>query len=115
VKAESITGGLMPGLATVLHADRGRYFVKAVPQDSPAASLYAREMAASAALPAVASAPRLLLASDRGGWLVMMFAFADGKDADLSPGSPDLPGVLARWKRSASFRPGMPPRLSPLT
>jgi hypothetical protein len=94
VKAEAITGGLMPGVAAVLHSERGRYFIKAVPRDSPAVSLYAREMAAGAALPAVAPAPGLLLACDAGGWLVMVFAYLDGRDADLSPGSPDLPGVL---------------------
>ena len=103
VKAESITDGLMPGLAAVLHTDQGRYFVKAVPQDSPAAGLYAREMAASAALPAVAPAPRLLLASDVAGWLVMVFSWIGGRDADLSPGSPDLPGVLATLEAIGSL------------
>ena len=31
LKAESVTSGLMPGLAAVLHAGNGRYFLKAVP------------------------------------------------------------------------------------
>jgi hypothetical protein len=35
VKAESAAGGLMPGLAAVVHAANGRYFVKAVPAGSP--------------------------------------------------------------------------------
>ena len=51
IKAESATGGLMPGLAAVLHTATGRYFLKAVPADSPAASLYEREMAANSGLP----------------------------------------------------------------
>jgi hypothetical protein len=95
VKAEAITAGLMPGLAAVLHTEDRRYFVKAAPHDSPAYALYARELNANAALPLIALAPRMLLASETGGWLVMMFACLEGRDADLSPGSPDLPGVLA--------------------
>lgn len=39
IKAESATGGLMPGLAAVLHARHGRYFLKAIPDDSPAIGL----------------------------------------------------------------------------
>lgn len=95
IKAEAITTGLMPGLAAVVHAGRGRYFVKAAPHDSPAAGLYAREMAVGSALPAMAPAPRLLFASDAGGWLMMVFACLEGRDADLSPGSPDLPGAAS--------------------
>jgi hypothetical protein len=94
VKAEAATRGLMPGLAATVHAGTGRYFVKAAPADSPAASLYEREMAASRSLPPEAPAPRLLLASPDEGWLLMVFEYADGRDADLSPASPDLPGVL---------------------
>jgi hypothetical protein len=51
VKAESAAGGLMPGLAAVVHAANGQYFVKAVPTDSPAAGLYEREMTVNTALP----------------------------------------------------------------
>lgn len=94
VKAESAKGGLMPGLAAVIHAGNGRYFVKAAPAASPAAKLYEREMAANAALPTNVPAPRLRYSSGEGGWLVMVFEFLDARDADLSPGSPDLNGAL---------------------
>jgi aminoglycoside phosphotransferase (APT) family kinase protein len=95
VKAESATGGLMPGLAAVLHARNGRYFLKAAPAGSPAARLYEREMAANAGLPAAAPAPRMLSSASADGWLVMVFDYLDARDADLSPRSPDLEGVLA--------------------
>jgi aminoglycoside phosphotransferase (APT) family kinase protein len=95
LKAESVTSGLMPGLAAVLHAGNGRYFLKAVPATSPAARLYEREMFANAVLPASVPAPRMQLCSGAGGWLVMVFDYLDARDADLSPGSPDLAGVLA--------------------
>lgn len=89
VKAESANGGLMPGLAAVVHAANGQYFVKAVPFDSPAARLYEREMAANAALPACVLVPRMRYSSGDGGWLVMVFDYyLDAGDADLSPSSP---------------------------
>ena len=97
VKAEPVTGGLMPGLAAILHTDDGqRWFLKAAPEDNPAYRLYAREMIANAAMPYGTPAPRMRHASCDGGWVVMLFSFlADALDADLSPGSPDLPRVLA--------------------
>lgn len=95
VKAESVTSGLMPGLTAVVHADNGRYFVKAAPADSPAARLYEREIAANMALPDNVPAPRMRYFSADSGWLVMIHDYLDARDADLSPGSPDLNGVLA--------------------
>jgi aminoglycoside phosphotransferase (APT) family kinase protein len=95
MQAESATGGLMPGLAAVVHAANGRYFIKAAPADSPAARLYEREMVANKSLPASVPAPRMLYSSSEGGWLVMVLDFLDAKDVDLSPGSPDLDGIPA--------------------
>jgi hypothetical protein len=94
VKAESVAGGLMPGLAAVVHAANGRYFVKAVPVDSPAAGLYEREMIANAALPPDVPAPRMRHSSGDAGWLVIVFDYLEARDADLSPNSPDLDGTL---------------------
>jgi hypothetical protein len=95
LKAESVTGGLMPGLAAVLYSGNGRYFLKAVPAGSPAARLYEREMSASMTLPVSVPAPRMQFCSDAEGWLVMVSDYLDARDADLSPGSPDLEKVLA--------------------
>jgi aminoglycoside phosphotransferase (APT) family kinase protein len=94
VKAESAAGGLMPGLAAIVHGANGRYFVKAAPADSPAARLYEREMAANTALCASVPAPPIRYSSGEGGWLVMVFDYLDARDADLSPNSPDLDGAL---------------------
>jgi aminoglycoside phosphotransferase (APT) family kinase protein len=94
VKAESVTTGLMPGLTALVHTGNCRYFVKAAPADNPAARLYEQELAANAALPASVSAPRMRYASSEGGWLVMVLDYLDARDADLSPGSPDLDGTL---------------------
>jgi hypothetical protein len=94
VKAETVTDGIMPGLAACLHTEDGAVFLKAVRGDSPALGLYLRELGANRALPADAAAPRLLWGGETSGWVVMLFGYIDGRDADLSPGSPDLPGVL---------------------
>ena len=104
VKAESATGGLMPGLAAVVHAEHGRYFVKAAPVDSPAAHLYKREMAVGAALPASVPAPRMRLSFGENGWLLMVFDFKDARDADLSPGSPDLDDMLSALTTMSNVR-----------
>jgi hypothetical protein len=103
VKAESVIGGLMPGLTAVVHAEHGRYFVKAAPADSPAAHLYEREMAVGTGLPASVPAPRMCLSCSEDGWL-LVFDFEDARDADLSPGSPDLDGVLAALTTMSNVR-----------
>lgn len=94
IKAEPVSGGLMPGLSAVLHAEDGqRWFLKAVPPDSPARHLFERELTANAGLPEGAPAPRLRHARDTG-WIVLVFDHVDGRHADLSPGSPDLSAVI---------------------
>jgi aminoglycoside phosphotransferase (APT) family kinase protein len=102
VKAEAITSGLMPGLAAILHTPDARYFVKAAPVGNPAYHLYEREAAANAILPAGMPAPPMLLATYAEGWLVMLFAYLDAADADLSPGSVDLPRVIAALRAIAA-------------
>ncbi|GLZ04319.1 hypothetical protein Acsp03_17850 [Actinomadura sp. NBRC 104412] len=99
VKAEPLTQGLMPGIAARLHTTNGDAFVKAVPVGSPAAGLYRRELEANGALPADAPAPRLRWGAETAGWVVMLFDYLPGRDADLSPGSPNLPAVLTTLGR----------------
>ncbi|WP_431895939.1 phosphotransferase [Nonomuraea sp. bgisy101] len=96
VKAETATGGIMPGVAARLHTERGSVFLKAIEAASPGAVLYEREQWASRALPATAAAPRLLWSDAVDGWLVMGFEYLEhAREADLSPGSPDLFQALA--------------------
>ncbi|MFD0857158.1 phosphotransferase family protein [Actinomadura adrarensis] len=105
VKAEPRTEGIMPGLSAHIHAsgDDDAAFVKAVPVTSPAAGLYRRELAANRALPAVAPAPQLRWGTEAAGWIVMVFDWLPGRSADLSPGSDDLPAVLATVERLADM------------
>ena len=68
-------------------------------------------MATNAALTEGVPAPRMQFSADAGGWLVMVFDCLDARDADLSPGSDDLPAVLATLGKigSASMREAAPP------
>ncbi|WP_067489462.1 phosphotransferase family protein [Actinomadura hibisca] len=112
VKAEPITGGLMPGLTARLHTADCLLFFKAIPADHPAVRLYRRERTANQTLSETTPAPRLLWSIESEGWVSLLLEHLDGRDADLSPGSPDLPGVLAALRRLNSLRTGeksMPP------
>ncbi|MEV5570286.1 hypothetical protein AB0L06_09555 [Spirillospora sp. NPDC052269] len=104
LKAETTTRGIMPGLAARLDTiDGGRFFLKAVSDDSPARELYLREEEANAALAASKIAPTMLWSSIGHGWVVMVFEYIEGREADLSPGSPDLPQVVALLRRLGSL------------
>ncbi|GII78110.1 hypothetical protein Sru01_30920 [Sphaerisporangium rufum] len=95
LKAESATEGLMPGMAGTLHLAGGdRLFFKAVNADSPAVRLYERERWAGGVLPSPVPAPRLRWSAEVHGWICLVFDHIDGREADLSPGSPDVPLVL---------------------
>ncbi|MEU3169392.1 phosphotransferase [Streptosporangium sp. NPDC006930] len=95
LKAEPVTKGLMPGLATRLHTENSEtVFLKAVPTASPAATLYERERRAGAVLPPALPTPSLRWSGEVDGWIVLLHEYVDGRDADLSPGSPDVPLVL---------------------
>lgn len=102
IKAEPLAQGIMPGLATRLHTTDRDAFVKAVPASSSAAGQYRRELESNQALPAAVPAPRMRWGTETGGWIVMVFDYIPGREADLSPGSPDLPAVLTTVERLAN-------------
>ncbi|MFC0861695.1 phosphotransferase family protein [Sphaerimonospora cavernae] len=100
LKAETVTAGMMPGIAACLHADSGeRLFLKAIPGDNPTARRYERERWAGTVLPRTVPTPRLLWSSIGSDWITMVFEYADGRAADLLPASTDLPAVLATVAR----------------
>lgn len=95
LKTETMTSGLTPGLAARLHTeDGGRVFLKAIASDSSAARLYERERWVGGVLPSAVPTPRMTWSGDVDGWIVMLFDYVEGRRADLSPGSPDVPAVL---------------------
>jgi aminoglycoside phosphotransferase (APT) family kinase protein len=88
-------GGFSPGVAArVRLADGRRYFVKAVgPEPNPdAPGLHRAEARITAALPAAAPVPRLVLSQDLAGWVVLVLEDVDGRP----PREPWQPDELAR-------------------
>lgn len=111
LKAESAEHGIMPGLAARLHTEGGgSVFLKAISNDSHAAHLYTRERAANVAVAGTVPAPRMLWSADAGDCLLMGFEYIEGgRRADLSPASPDLPGVLKALSRIGGPGGTLPP------
>ncbi|GGL22031.1 hypothetical protein Sme01_19920 [Sphaerisporangium melleum] len=87
--------GLTAGTAARLDTPTGPVFVKALPVDSPSATLYLREQRVNAALPAAVPAPRMRWGGDGHGWVVLVFDhLAAHHVVNLAPGSADLDDVI---------------------
>ncbi|MET8584015.1 aminoglycoside phosphotransferase [Streptomyces collinus] len=86
-------GGMNSGIASVLETNSGRVFVKGIPSDHPQVAAQRREAAVASYLPA--SCPRLYWHLELGGWSLLGYEVIDGRHADYTPGSPDLPLVEA--------------------
>lgn len=95
--AASQDGGFTPGAALrVRHPATGRaLFVKAIRSDHPLAAAYVAEARTIAALPAAASRPERIWSGEVRGWQVLALQDVEGRHPDLSPGSPDVPRVIA--------------------
>ncbi|MFS0696542.1 phosphotransferase [Streptomyces nitrosporeus] len=88
-------GGFSPGAAARLRlADGRRVFVKAAgPEPNPGTpALHRAEAGITAALPAAAPVPELLMALDLDGWAVLVFEDVDGR----MPAQPWQPDELRR-------------------
>jgi hypothetical protein len=91
--AETMTGGMNSGIASVLDTDSGPVFVKGIPADHHQVDAQRREAAVAPHLPA--SCPRLFWHIEAAGWSLLGYEVLDGRHADYAPGSPDLPLVEA--------------------
>ncbi len=92
LKAESAEAGRNSELAATLWGADGAVFCKGVTADSSRAAMHRNELRIGPYLPPDL-APALLWHVEAEGWLVLGFEHVDGRHADLSPGSPDLPLV----------------------
>ncbi len=92
-RAATTQGGMNSGIASVLETNGGRVFVKGIPSDHPQVAAQRREAAVAPYLPA--SCPRLYWHLEFGGWYLLGYEVIDGRHADYTPGSPDLPLVEA--------------------
>lgn len=97
VRAEPVEGGSARIALAVATESGRRVFVKGV-RDEPRARIECRVQRYLLAL-----APRLLWHTEVGDCLLMGFEFAEGRHADLSPGSPDLSTVAATLAELAEY------------
>ncbi|MGW5990783.1 aminoglycoside phosphotransferase [Streptomyces anulatus] len=91
--ARTVRGGMNSGIASVLETESGSVFVKGVPANHPQAGAQHREAAIAPHLPA--SCPRLHWHLELDDWSLLGYEVVDGRHADYTPGSPDLPLVEA--------------------
>ena len=89
--AANVSTGANSGLAVKLHTQTGPVFVKGILFDHPQVKTQGREAAVNTYLPP--SAPRLLWHVQAAGWDLLGFELVDGRIADYTPGSRDLPLV----------------------
>jgi hypothetical protein len=93
-RVEHASGGINSDLAASLSTDSGLVFVKGVRVDGRNASAHRAEARVNAYLPATL-APRMRWQVEVAGWLLLGFEHVSGRHADITPGSPDLPLIVA--------------------
>ncbi|MEW2095096.1 aminoglycoside phosphotransferase [Streptomyces halstedii] len=99
---ETVRGGMNSGVASVLGTESGSVFVKGIPTDHPQAGAQRREAAIAPHLPA--SCPRLYWHLELDGWSLLGYEVVNGRHADYTPGSPDLPLVEAALTELQAIR-----------
>ncbi|WP_433463218.1 phosphotransferase [Spirillospora sp. CA-128828] len=93
VKVEQIGEGRRSAFAAVAHLDAGRVFLKGAPvSDERAAAQLDREATINPHVQAVT--PEMVCDLEAGGWRLLGFEHVEGRRADYTPGSRDLPAVL---------------------
>lgn len=90
---QQVEGGFNSQIAVRLDTVDGPVFVKGLKSDHPRFWTQCREAEVSRHTGPLA--PRLLWTLNTLGWKLLGFEFIDGRHADYSPGSPDLP-LLAK-------------------
>ncbi|MGH3857684.1 MAG: phosphotransferase family protein [Pseudonocardiaceae bacterium] len=106
---EPISAGLNCGIAALLHTTTQTVFIKGLRSDHPRIATQRREAQIN---PYVAPiAPRLLWQLERDGWTILAFEHLNGRHADLTPGSTDLPKLAETLRRLGQIRcPDLPLR-----
>jgi hypothetical protein len=97
--ARNASAGINSGIAALLDTDHGPFFVKGVPVDHPQARTQQREAEINPHLPD--GCPRLLWRIRTPEWDLLGFERLTGRTADFTPGSKDLPKVVAALDRLA--------------
>ncbi|MER8009679.1 aminoglycoside phosphotransferase [Streptomyces sp. NPDC094149] len=91
--ARTAGGGLNSGIAAFIDTADGQVFVKGIPTDHPQAPAQRREAAIAPHLPR--SCPRLYWHIETAGWDLLGYEVLQGRHANYTPGSKDLPLITA--------------------
>ncbi|MEW2507602.1 hypothetical protein AB0878_44800 [Amycolatopsis sp. NPDC047767] len=106
--AKTVGDGQNSAIATILDTEQGRVFIKGLRTDHRAVVTQQREAAINPHVRAVS--PELRWRIEIHGWDLLCFEYVDGRSADYTPGSADLPQVLATMRRLAELPcPNLPP------
>ncbi|HEX3788604.1 MAG TPA: phosphotransferase [Pseudonocardiaceae bacterium] len=108
LSATTVGDGQNSAIATILTTHHGRMFVKGLRTDHRGVVTQQREAAINPHVRPVS--PELLWRIEIGGWDLLCFEHVDGRGADYTPGSPDLPHLIATMRRLAELPcPDLPP------
>jgi DNA-binding CsgD family transcriptional regulator len=88
-RTETAGAGINSAIATTLHTDSGRVFVKGIALDHAQVDEQQRDVEITPYVLDVA--PRLLWQVESAGWSLLGYEYIDGRRADYRPGSPDFP------------------------
>ncbi|MFE9645334.1 aminoglycoside phosphotransferase [Streptomyces sp. NPDC006365] len=91
LEASTARAGMNSGIAATLHTTDATLFVKGIPTDHAQARHQELEAAINPHLPN--ASPRLLWRVQTGGWDLLGYERIEGRHADYTPGSLDLPLV----------------------
>lgn len=97
VKTEPVSQGLNSEISARLFTENGSCFVKGLRADHKRVWTQRREAEVNPFLRGIS--PALLWRVQESGWVLLGFELLDGRQADYSPGSPDLPKVADALSR----------------
>lgn len=106
--AKTVSPGQSSAIATILETQQGRVFLKGLRTEQRGVVTQQREAAINPYVRAVS--PELLWRIEIAGWGLLCFEYVDGRGADYTPGSRDLPRLVATMHRLATLPcPNLPP------
>lgn len=108
LSATTVGDGQNSAIATILQTSQGRVFLKGLRTDHRGVVTQQREAAINPHVREVS--PELLWRIEIDGWDLLCLEHVDGRGADYTPGSPDLPRLVAAMRRLAELPcPDLPP------
>lgn len=93
-RVEPVAAGSTADVAATIHTPAVTQFRKGVRVPSAKAWMYRNEARVNNALPH-SIVPDIRWTVEKDGWLLLGFDYADGRHADVTVGSPDLPRIAA--------------------